>query len=108
MIEYTEGYFSYYVYILTNSHRNTFYIGVTNNLPRRLSEHQNKSNPNSFTARYSLFYLVYYEKYSWIQLAIEREKELKKWNRTKKIDLIRSFNSDFEFLNDRFQQNLIG
>ena len=104
MIEYTEGYNSYYVYILTNLHRNTFYIGVTNNLSRRLSEHQNKANTNSFTARYGLCYLVYYEKFSWIHFAIEREKELKKWNRSKKMDLIRSFNSDFEFLNDRFRE----
>ena len=99
-----EGSHIYYVYILTNKHRNTFYIGVTNNLSTRLQQHleaiQNKTN--SFVSRYFIGHLVYYEKFSWVHMAIEREKELKNWKREKKLDLIRSFNSNFEFLNDRF------
>jgi len=104
MQELNEGYHNYYVYILTNKHRTTFYIGVTNNLSIRLQQHLEsiKNNSNSFVARYEVGNLVYYEKFSWIQLAIEREKELKNWKRDKKLDLIRSFNSNFEFLNDRF------
>ena len=99
-----EGSHIYYVYILTNKHRNTFYIGVTNNLSIRLQQHLEsiKNNSNGFVARYVVGNLVYYEKFSWIQLAIEREKELKNWKRDKKLDLICSFNSNFEFLNDRF------
>ena len=99
-----EGSHIYYVYILTNKHRNTFYIGVTNNLSIRLQQHLDviQDKTHSFVARYSTGYLVYYERFSWIQLAIEREKELKDWKRERKLELIASFNSNFEFLNDRF------
>jgi len=99
------GYHTYYVYILTNKHRTTFYIGVTNNLSIRLQQHLDSiqaNNVSSFVGRYQLGYLVFYEKFTWIQDAIAREKELKGWRRDKKIDLIRGFNSNFEFLNDRF------
>ena len=99
-----EGYLNYYVYILTNKHRTTYYIGVTNNLCRRLQEHQEaiKNKTKTFVARYAIGNLVYYEKFTRIQLAIEREKELKNWKRDRKLALIRSFNATFEFLNHRF------
>lgn len=104
MVQEIEGYHSYYVYILTNKHRTTLYIGVTNNLKVRLSQHKTgiELNSSTFTAKYKLEYLVYYEKHTWIQLAIAREKELKGWRRQKKMDLIREFNPAFAFLNHYF------
>ncbi len=104
MIPQIEGYHSYYVYILTNKHRSTLYIGVTNNLKERLAQHKDaiKLKSNTFVAKYNIEYLVYYEKFTWIQIAIAREKELKGWRRQKKIDLIYSFNPQFEFLNHYF------
>lgn len=102
MIEYTEGIYTFYVYILTKKNRTALYTGVTNNLRRRLTEHTNKINPNSFTARYNVQFLIYYEKFGWIQLAIEREKEIKNLSRQKKLDLIWNLNPNLEFWNDRF------
>ncbi len=104
MIEHNEGHFSFYVYIITNKHRSTYYIGMTNDLGRRLTEHKEniEKGIKTFASKYNLQFLVYYEKFTWVQLAIEREKELKGWKRDKKLDLIRSFNENFEFLNHRF------
>jgi len=99
-----EGSQTYYVYIITNPYRTTYYIGMTNNLNERLQQHkENKEqNKKTFAAKYNIRHLVYYERFSWVQNAIAREKELKGWRREKKLDLIRSFNEDFEFLEDRF------
>ncbi|WP_125721576.1 GIY-YIG nuclease family protein [Flavobacterium ustbae] len=99
------GYHTYYVYIITNEHRTSFYIGVTNNLRHRLQKHKENidSKENTFAAKYFIQFLVYYEKFTWIQEAITREKELKKWRRDKKLQLIKDFNSNFEFLNSRFE-----
>ena len=69
-----------------------------------MHQHKTKTNPNSFTARYNVEFLVYYEKYDWIQQAIEREKEIKNKKKKKKLDLIRIQNPNLEFLNDLFQQ----
>lgn len=104
MIEFNEGYQTYYVYIITNKYRSTYYIGMTNNLKKRLIQHiENIEKGNkTFASKYQLQYLVYYQKFTWVQQAITREKELKGWRREKKLDLIRSFNSKFEFLNERF------
>ena len=102
MIEYNEGFHSYYVYILTNKAKTVLYIGVTNNLIRRIQEHKDHINPNSFTAKYNAHYLLYYEKFSWIQLAIAREKEIKGWKRDKKIELIKTINPDLEVLDYLF------
>lgn len=84
-----------------------FYIGMTNNLKKRLQQHhQNIIDGNkTFAAKYNLEFLVYYEKFTWVQQAILREKELKGWRREKKLELIRSFNSNFEFLNHRFNKD---
>ena len=103
MIEYTEGIYTFYVYFLTNKNRTVLYTGVTNNLKLRLYQHENKLKPTSFTARYNVFYLVYYERFSWIQMAIQREKEIKNLSREKKLYLIREFNPNLEFLNDYFK-----
>jgi putative endonuclease len=81
----------YYVYILTNKTDKVLYIGVTNNLERRLFEHKNKL-VEGFTKKYDLNKLVYYEVTSDIQSAIEREKQLKNWHRDWKLNLINSFN----------------
>jgi putative endonuclease len=103
MIEYTEGIYNFYVYILTNKNKTVLYTGVTNSLKRRLLEHRDKLNPKSFTARYNVEFLVYYEHFTWIQLAIAREKEIKNLLREKKLDLIKEFNPEFEFLNSHFE-----
>ena len=98
MLNSQSGFHSYYVYILTNQYRSTFYIGVTNNLKLRLEQHKNKINKSSFTSKYNVVFLIYYEKFSWIQEAISREKELKRWNRKKKIELVKESNPSFEFI----------
>lgn len=104
MIEYNEGYQTYYVYIITNKYRSTYYIGMTNNLGERLKRHKEniEKGIKTFASKYNIEFLVYYEKHTWVQQAIARKKELKAWRRDKKLALIKSFNGDFEFLNDRF------
>jgi putative endonuclease len=100
MIEFTEGIYNFYVYILTNKAKTVLYTGMTNNLKRRLQEHKSKLNPNSFTAKYNVSYLLYYEHYGWVQQAIEREKEIKLMKRDRKLELIKNFNTNLDFLND--------
>lgn len=102
--ETTEGYHTYYVYIITNKYRSTYYIGMTNDLKARLLQHpENITNgKKTFASKYEIEFLVYYEKFSWVQQAIAREKELKGWRRDKKLQLIKDFNPEFEFLNSRF------
>ncbi len=102
MIEYTEGIYNFYVYIITNKHKTVLYTGVTNNLKRRLQEHKEKINISSFASRYNVEFLIYYEHFGWIQLAIAREKEIKDLKRDKKFKLIKEFNPNLEFLNDHF------
>jgi putative endonuclease len=80
-----------FVYILTNKQNGTLYIGVTNDLPRRILEHKNGLF-DGFTKKYAIHHLVYFEQYENIELAIEREKRLKTWNRKWKIDLIETEN----------------
>ncbi|MFY1045685.1 GIY-YIG nuclease family protein [Chryseobacterium sp. GP-SGM7] len=93
----------FYVYILTNKNKTVLYTGVTNNLHRRLHQHKIKLNPKSFTAKYNVEFLVYYEKFGWIHQAIEREKEIKKLSRIKKLEMIRIQNPKMDFLNHLFQ-----
>jgi len=104
MIEFNEGYHIYYVYIITNKYRSTYYIGMTNDLGERLQQHKIniEKGIKTFASKYGIEFLVYYEKHSWVQKAIEREKELKGWRREKKLELIKVFNPEFEFLNNRF------
>lgn len=102
-METNTGWHTCYVYILTNKNRRVLYTGVTNNLSIRLHQHQNKLNPNSFTARYNCYYLIHYDKFTWIHDAIAREKEIKLMNRQMKLELIRESNPNMEFLNELFQ-----
>jgi putative endonuclease len=73
----------------------TLYIGMTNNIYRRVSQHKEKLIPG-FTQRYNITMLVYFEEYSDVRYAITREKEIKKWRREKKIKLIESINPNWE------------
>lgn len=80
------------VYILTNKNNTVLYIGVTSDLKKRMYEHQNKLYSSSFTAKYNIDKLVYFESFFSIEEAIAREKQLKNGSRKKKIDLIESIN----------------
>ncbi len=97
---------TYYTYILTNSKKTVLYIGVTNNMYKRLVQHKEgtEKNENSFAARYRCYFLVYYETYNQIQVAIAREKELKGWTRKKKESLINHSNPEWKFLNKLFSE----
>ncbi|MSR78385.1 MAG: GIY-YIG nuclease family protein [Candidatus Omnitrophica bacterium] len=85
---------SYYVYIITNQSK-TLYIGVTNNLPKRVWEHKHKVI-DGFTKKYNLTKLVHYEETTDVIAAISREKQLKGWTRAKKIKLIESCNPQWK------------
>ena len=89
--------YEYYVYLLTNWNNKVIYVGVTNNLARRIYEHQNKK-VKGFTQKYNLNKLVYYEKTNDIMDALEREKEIKKWRREKKNELVHSLNPKWKDL----------
>ena len=93
----------YYVYIMTNKSR-TLYTGVTNSLMRRVYEHKNKLVP-SFTNKYNIQFLVYYEAGSDIHAAIAREKQIKGWLRAKKIALIDSMNPQWKDLSEEWFVN---
>ena len=81
----------YYVYILTNQKNSVLYIGVTDDLKRRLREHK-AEQIDGFTKKYHIHKLIYFEKYSEIKNAIAREKQIKRWRRDKKIFLIETNN----------------
>ena len=84
--------YKFYVYIMANKRNGTLYIGVTNDIVRRVLEHKKHIFSESFTAKYSCDKLVYYEDFKYIDKAIEREKQLKSGSRYKKIQLIESIN----------------
>jgi putative endonuclease len=90
-----------FIYITTNSTKTVLYTGVTNDLKRRLFEHESdaKGSKLSFAGKYNCYHLIYFEEFIDITQAIAREKEIKGWVRKKKIDLINSFNADWKFLN---------
>ena len=88
----------YYVYILASETNVTIYTGVTNDLLRRIYEHKNNVAPDSFTARYKVHKLVYYEETTDAGTAIEREKQIKGWNRKRKNKLVSEFNSEWKDL----------
>ena len=83
----------YFIYMLTSISRRALYTGVTNNLPGRLSQH--RENRKGFTAQYKTFRLVYYEVFLDIRNAIAREKEIKKWRREWKANLIEQSNPEW-------------
>ena len=82
----------YYVYILTNKNHTVLYTGVTSDLIRRVYEHKNHLDKDSFTAKYKVDKLVYFEETSDVKSAIEREKQIKSWPRHRKIGLIFELN----------------
>ena len=86
-----------YVYILTNIRKTMLYIGVTSNIRRRIVEHE-EGKGSLFTEKYNIHYLVYFEKFNDINLAIEREKQLKGWSRIKKDKLISRLNPEWKWL----------
>ena len=88
---------NYYVYILTNKIRGTLYIGVTNNLQRRVYEHKS-GLVLGFTQKYKLKKLVFFEVTNDVNSALQREKQLKNWHRDWKISLIEEFNNDWDDL----------
>jgi putative endonuclease len=92
-----------YVYITTNKYNNVLYTGVTANLITRIYQHKTKLNPTSFTARYNVHKLVYYECFDYIEEAINREKQIKSWRRDKKIALIQKFNPQWKDLFDELE-----
>lgn len=88
---------TYFVYIITNQYNGVLYVGVTNNLERRMYEHKNKLI-EGFSKKYNLNKLVYYESFTSIKDAIAAEKHIKGWLRQKKIDLIESLNPGWDDL----------
>ena len=90
---------NYFVYITTNPRRTALYIGVTNDLSTRMQQHyENRGDKKTFAGRYYCYCLIYRERYTYINHAIDREKELKKWRREKKEALINSMNPKWDFL----------
>ncbi len=87
----------YYVYIVSNKHRTTFYIGVTNDVKRRIAEHK-EFRGSDFCKRYNITDLMYFEMCNDVHQAIAREKQLKNWHREWKINLIKSVNPDMKDL----------
>ena len=83
---------NYYVYILTNKHGTVLYTGVTKDLVRRMYEHKNHTDKDSFTAKYNVTKLVYFEQTTDVRSAIEREKQIKSWSRDRKTSLIFEMN----------------
>ena len=90
-----------FVYIMTNKRHTVLYTGVTNDLVRRLPEHIEKLNPKSFTSRYNVCKLVWYEAYWDIRDAIAREKQIKGGPRWRKLKLIEEMNPEWKDLSDQ-------
>ena len=93
----------YYVYMMTNVSR-TLYTGVTNDLVRRIAEHQQKAIPG-FTSRYNINQLVWYEATSDVRSAITREKQIKGWKRRRKVALVTSANPNWTDLSEQWMQH---
>ena len=90
---------NYYVYLLTNWNNKVMYVGVTNNLERRMYEHKNKL-VQGFTQKYNVDKLVYFEETRDVYAALEREKEIKKWRREKKNALVLKDNEEWRDLSE--------
>ncbi|MEO8150163.1 MAG: GIY-YIG nuclease family protein [Bacteroidia bacterium] len=93
---------NYFVYITTNKNKSVLYTGVTKDLRRRMYEHKEDADglKKHFAGKYNCYNLVYFERFQFIEHAIEREKEIKGWTRKKKMDMINEFNKEWKFLND--------
>jgi putative endonuclease len=87
-----------FIYILTNKYKSVLYTGVTSNLKERIEQHKHRKHPDSFSARYNLSKLIYYERLDTIGEAIIREKKIKGGSRKKKLDLINSTNPEWNDL----------
>ncbi|VXB45027.1 Excinuclease ABC subunit C [Flavobacterium sp. 9AF] len=96
-----------FVYIITNKNNTTLYIGVTSNLPKRILEHIEKRYENSFSSRYNLNKLVYFEQFQQIGDAIAREKQLKAGSRATKIGLIEKTNPKWNNLFSEIENIMI-
>jgi len=92
---------TYYIYLLTNWNNKVMYVGVTNNLQRRIFEHKEKSM-KGFTEKYNVHKLVYFEQTSNVEAALNREKEIKKWRREKKNRLVENANPFWRDLSEDF------
>ena len=95
------NYHQYYMYIISNKKNGTLYIGVTNDLERRIFEHKKKL-VEGFTKKYGLNKLIYFEQFQYVNDAIKREKQLKNWNRSWKIELIEKENKDWTDLSSNW------
>ena len=91
------------VYIMVNLNHTVYYIGVTADLYSRITEHKQKVHNGSFTAKYNICKLVYYETFSSIEEAIVREKQVKKIARIKKVEMINKFNPEWKDLYDEIR-----
>jgi putative endonuclease len=93
---------NYFVYITTNIKKNVLYVGVTNDLRTRMSQHNEDAltSKKHFAGKYNAYHLIYWERFQYIEHAIDREKEIKGWLRIKKEKLINEFNPKWQFLND--------
>ena len=94
-----------FIYIITNKNNTTLYVGVTSNLPERILQHREKRFKNSFSEKYNLDKLVYWEAFQEIGDAIGREKQLKAGSRQKKINLINSLNPYWNDLYEEISEN---
>jgi putative endonuclease len=92
-----------YVYILTNDNNTVLYTGVTSDLKVRVKEHKDKRYAKSFTARYNIRKLVYFQSFTGIVEAIKREKQIKGGSRRKKIELINQMNPEWQDLTSRLE-----
>ncbi|MEZ4778952.1 MAG: GIY-YIG nuclease family protein [Flavobacteriaceae bacterium] len=95
----------WYVYVMSNKTNKVLYIGVTNNLNERVKEHKIKLNPNSFTAKYNCDKLIYFEEFTTAILAMKREKQMKKWKREWKVNLIQEMNPSWADLSMNWNLN---
>ena len=97
--------YDFWVYIVTNKRDSVLYVGITNDLDRRLAEHRAGEVPG-FMTKYQCHKLLYYEDYSDVNEAIAREKQLKKWSRVKKVALIEQLNPRWQDLADDILGNI--
>ncbi|MFC1474744.1 GIY-YIG nuclease family protein [bacterium] len=95
--------YDYFVYILASRKRGTLYIGMTNNLRRRIYEHE-EEQVEGFTKKYGVKRLVYFEHTNDVYAALTREKQLKKWKRQWKIELIENENPEWEDLSEKYYE----
>ena len=92
-----RNYYQFYVYILSNKKNGTLYIGMTNDIERRMFEHKHEI-VEGFTKKYKLYKLMYFEQFQYVGDTIKREKQLRNWNRQWKIDLIETDNKEWKDL----------